>query len=51
MSKKNEMAIEDLPGIGAATAEKLREAGYHDLMGIAVATPGELTESVGMGEA
>jgi DNA repair protein RadA len=51
MSKKNEMAIEDLPGIGAATAEKLREGGYHDLMAIAVATPGELTESVGMGEA
>ena len=46
-----EMQIEDLPGIGAATAEKLKDAGYHDLMSIAVATPGELAESVGMGEA
>lgn len=51
MGKKEEMQIEDLPGIGAATAEKLRDAGYTDLMSIAVASPGELTESVGMGEA
>ena len=49
--KKEEMKIEDLPGVGAATAEKLRDAGYNDLMSIAVASPGELTESVGMGEA
>lgn len=48
---KKEMRIEDLPGVGAATAEKLREAGYMSLMSIAVATPGELTETVGMGEA
>jgi len=50
MSKK-EMDIEDLPGVGAATAEKLREAGYHNLMAIAVASPGELTETTGMSEA
>ena len=49
--RKEEMSIEDLPGVGAATAEKLKDAGYHDLMSVAVATPGELVESVGMGEA
>jgi DNA repair protein RadA len=46
-----EMQIEQLPGVGAATAEKLRDAGYINLMSIAVATPGELAEGVGMGEA
>jgi len=51
MAKKEEMQIEDLPGVGAATAEKLRDAGYNNLMSIAVASPGELTEAIGMGEA
>ena len=50
MSKK-EIKMEDLPGVGAATAEKLAEAGYGSLMAIAVATPGELTEAAGVGEA
>ncbi len=48
---KKEMSIEDLPGVGAATADKLREAGYNSLMAIAVASPGELVESAGVGEA
>lgn len=54
MSKKEESkepTIYDLPGVGAATAEKLKEAGYDTLMAIAVATPGELTETSGLGEA
>ena len=42
--------IIDLPGVGAATAEKLEGAGYHDMMGIAVATMGELMESAGITE-
>jgi DNA repair protein RadA len=46
-----EMSIHDLPGVGAATAEKLVDAGYTTLMSIAVSTPGELAEGVGMGEA
>jgi len=50
MSKKEEMKIEDLPGVGAATAEKLKDAGYTTLMAIAVATPGELVEVAGVGE-
>src|SRR2546429_6350578 len=32
-------AIEELPGVGPATAEKLREAGFTDSMGLAVASP------------
>jgi len=49
--KNKEPSIEELPGVGAATAEKLRDAGYVDLMALAVASPGDLTESAGVGEA
>ena len=48
---KKEQSIYDLPGVGAATAEKLMAVGYTDLMSIAVASPGELIESTGMGDA
>ena len=34
-----EPTIEDLPGVGPATAEKLREAGFDELLGIAVMAP------------
>ncbi len=34
-----EPTIEDLPGVGPATAEKLREAGFEDLLAIAVMSP------------
>src|SRR3990167_7800562 len=44
-------SIYDLPGVGAATAEKLMAVGYTDLMSIAVASPGELIEATGMGDA
>ncbi len=43
--------IQDLPGVGAATAEKLEQAGYRDLMSMAVATLGELVETAGVSEA
>jgi len=42
--------IEKLPGVGAATAEKLRNSGYNDLLSIAVASPGELIEATGVSE-
>lgn len=42
--------LEDLPGIGPATADKLRDAGYDDLMSIAVAHTGELADCSGLGE-
>ena len=47
-SKKKINEIEDLPGVGAATADKLRTVGFSDLMSIAVASPGELTDATGM---
>jgi len=43
--------IEELPGVGAATATKLKDAGFADLMSIAVASPGKLCEATGMTEA
>ncbi|MBC7128576.1 MAG: DNA repair and recombination protein RadA [Thermoplasmatales archaeon] len=42
--------LEDLPGVGPATAKKLEEAGYNDLMAIAVASPAELAEIAEIGE-
>src|SRR3989339_525600 len=51
MAMSKEPGLGDLPGVGAATAEKLMEAGFGTLMAIAVATPGELTEAAGVGEA
>ncbi|MBU1974994.1 MAG: DNA repair and recombination protein RadA [Nanoarchaeota archaeon] len=48
MSK--EKSVEDLPGVGAATADKLAESGFKDLMAIGVATPGELVEAAGVSE-
>ena len=49
--KIKEQAISDLPGVGAATAEKLETVGYKDLMSIAVATVGELVDVGGVSEA
>ncbi len=42
-------AVEELPGVGPATAEKLREAGYTDLMSIAVASPDMIAEATEIG--
>jgi len=50
-TKAKQPSIQDLPGVGAATAEKLELAGYRDLMAIAVATIGELCETAGVSEA
>ena len=49
--EKTEKTIYDLPGVGAATAEKLIAVGFNDLMSIAVATPAELIDATGMGDA
>ncbi|PIN81779.1 DNA repair and recombination protein RadA [Candidatus Woesearchaeota archaeon CG10_big_fil_rev_8_21_14_0_10_32_9] len=51
MSKKGETGITDLPGVGAATAEKLASAGYADLLSIAVSSIGQLTDAAGVSEA
>ena len=42
------MELEDLPGVGPATAEKLKTAGY-DIQKIAASSPHELSEVAGMG--
>ncbi len=43
--------LEDLPGVGPATAEKLRDAGFSSVEAIAVASPGELVAAAEVGEA
>ncbi|MBC8521388.1 MAG: DNA repair and recombination protein RadA [Methanomicrobia archaeon] len=45
------MEIEDLPGVGPAIAEKLREAGLNSLETIAVSSPAELVATAEIGEA
>lgn len=45
------MDIEELPGVGPAIAEKLREAGFNSLEAIAVASPAELVAAAEIGEA
>jgi len=42
--------LNDLPGVGPAIADKLLEAGYSDMMSIAVSSPKELAEVVEIGE-
>ncbi|WP_297535210.1 DNA repair and recombination protein RadA, partial [Thermococcus sp.] len=49
-STKEIKTLEDLPGVGPATAEKLREAGYDTIEAIAVASPLELKEIAGISE-
>ncbi|MCK5458732.1 MAG: DNA repair and recombination protein RadA, partial [Thermoplasmatales archaeon] len=42
--------ISDLPGVGPAIAEKLEDAGYSDMMSIAVSSPKELSDVADLGE-
>ena len=48
---REEIALEDLPGVGQTTADKLRESGYTDLMELAVASPGDVAEAAEIGVA
>jgi DNA repair protein RadA len=45
---KNKMS--DLPGVGPTIAEKLEDAGYSDMMSIAVSSPKELSDVADLGE-
>lgn len=45
-----EIEIEDLPGVGPATADRLREAGYITVEAIATASPADLSEAAEIGE-
>ena len=42
--------LENLPGVGPATAEKLRDNGYESFQSIAVASPAELSNQADVGE-
>ncbi len=42
--------LEELPGVGPATADKLRENGYDSYQSVAVASPGELSNTADIGE-
>ena len=42
--------IEDIPGVGPATADRLREAGYITVESIAPAAPVDLSEAADIGE-
>ncbi len=46
----SENEIEKLPGVGPATAEKLMDSGYTDLMAIAVESPRVLSDVAEIGE-
>lgn len=49
--EKEELNITDLPGIGGATAKRLIESGYGDLMSVATFSPKELSALAGLTEA
>lgn len=51
IQEQKEFDITELPGVGTSTAIKLVEAGYGNLLAIAVASPKELSEASGMTEA
>lgn len=42
--------LQELPGVGPATADKLHDAGFDEYQSIAVASPGELSNSADIGE-
>ncbi|MFB6220852.1 MAG: DNA repair and recombination protein RadA [Halolamina sp.] len=42
--------LETLPGVGPATADKLTESGFESFQSIAVASPGELSNTADVGE-
>lgn len=49
-AKKRISGLDQLPGVGPATVEKLENAGFPDLMSVAVATPGELVGATEISE-
>jgi DNA repair protein RadA len=49
--EKKEVKIEDLPGVGPATLEKLEKAGFNNLLSIAVASTANLVDASGLTDA
>ena len=50
MTEDNEKDLVDLKGVGEKTADKLKDAGYDDLMSIATMSSGDLGEVADLGE-
>jgi DNA repair protein RadA len=50
MSGEQDVELEDIKGVGGKTAEKLRDAGYEELMSIATMSSGELGEVADLGD-
>ncbi len=50
IKQTKDMSLSSLPGVGPATAEKLSQSGFDNLMAIAVATVGEIVEATGLTE-
>ena len=46
----SEMTLEDLPGIGPKGAQKLKEAGYTELISVAAASAGEISAACGISD-
>lgn len=51
VKEKKVEGIEDLPGVGPAIAEKLRDAGFTDLITLAVTPPADIAAAAEIGEA
>ncbi len=49
--KEERFTINDLPGVGPATAEKLADSGFDTLLSVAVASPSKLGEASGVSDA
>jgi DNA repair protein RadA len=49
-SSKKIADISDIPGVGEKIAEKIKEAGYVDMMSLAAASPSQLAEAATVGE-
>ena len=50
MSEAKIKVVEDLPGVGPAIAEKLKEAGYDTLEAVGTQAPGTLSDATGIGK-
>lgn len=48
--EKKEYRLEDLPGVGPKTVQKLRDSGYDSLAAIAISNPIQLAEVTGLSE-
>ena len=50
MSEAKIKVVEDLPGVGPAIAEKLKDAGYDTLESVGTQAPGTLSDATGIGK-